>query len=78
VARTFYLRLLGAAVCVRCATPDTSPPDSSIRDVISDFRILADKIDLMDIDADTTVTGNQAFRWVGAAALTGAGHRTSQ
>ena len=27
----------------------------------------------MGIDADTTVAGNQAFRWVGTAALTGAG-----
>ena len=43
------------------------------RDVITDFAHLADKIDLMGIDADTTVAGNQAFRWVGTAALTGAG-----
>jgi hypothetical protein len=34
---------------------------------------LQDDIDLMGIDADTTVAGNQAFRWVGTAALTGAG-----
>ena len=30
------------------------------------------KIDLMGIDADTTVAGNEAFRFVGTAALTGA------
>ena len=46
---------------------------STTRDVITDFDHLADKIDLMGIDADTTVAGNQAFRWVGTAALTGAG-----
>ena len=43
------------------------------RDVITDFAHLADKIDLMGIDADTAVAGNQAFRWVGTAALTGPG-----
>ena len=34
------------------------------RDVISDFDHLVDDIDLMGIDANTTVAGNQAFRWV--------------
>ena len=43
------------------------------RDVITDFLHLTDDIDLMGIDADTTVAGNQAFRWVGTSALTGAG-----
>ena len=43
------------------------------RDVITDFLHLTDDIDLAGIDADTTVAGNQAFRWVGTAALTGAG-----
>ena len=43
------------------------------RDVITDFDHLVDKIDLIGIDADTTVAGNQAFRWVGKAALTGPG-----
>ena len=46
---------------------------STNRDVITDFDHLVDKIDLMGIDADTTIAGNQAFRWVGTAALTGAG-----
>ena len=31
-----------------------------------------DTIDLIDIDADTTVPGNQSFRWIGKAALKGA------
>ena len=43
------------------------------RDVITDFAHLADKLDLMGIDADATIAGNQAFRFVGTAALTGAG-----
>ena len=43
------------------------------RDVITDFVQLTDKIDLIGIDADSTVAGNQAFRWVGSAALTGPG-----
>ena len=32
------------------------------RDVITDFAHVADKIDLMGIDADTTVAGNQALK----------------
>ena len=43
------------------------------RDVITDFDHLVDDIDLMGIDANTAIAGNQAFRWVGTAALTGAG-----
>ena len=43
------------------------------RDVITDFAHLFDKLDLMGIDADITVAGNQAFRWVGTAALGGPG-----
>ena len=43
------------------------------RDVISDFVHLTDDIDLMGIDANTAIAGNQAFRWVGTAALTGPG-----
>ncbi len=41
--------------------------------MITDFDHLVDKLDLMGLDADSTVAGNQAFRWVGTAALTGAG-----
>ena len=43
------------------------------RDVITDFDHLVDDIDLMGMDANTTIAGNQAFRWVGTSALTGAG-----
>jgi Ca2+-binding RTX toxin-like protein len=43
------------------------------RDVITDFTHLRDKIDLTGIDADRTVPGDQAFHWVGTAALAGPG-----
>ena len=42
------------------------------RDVVIGFDHLVDDIDLMGIDANTAIAGNQAFRWVGSAALTGA------
>ena len=54
-------------------------PAGAARDVVTDFvpgpHILdpgQDTIDLIDIDADTTVPGNQSFRWIGKAALKGA------
>jgi Ca2+-binding RTX toxin-like protein len=43
------------------------------RDVITDFDHLVDQFDLMGLDADPTAAGDQAFRWMGTAALTGAG-----
>lgn len=43
------------------------------RDVITDFAHGTDKIDLTGLVADTTVAGNQAFHWIGTAALTGPG-----
>lgn len=43
------------------------------RAVITDFDHLVDKIDLLGIDADTGLAGNQTFRWVGTSALTGPG-----
>ena len=45
---------------------------ATTRDVITDFDHLVDDIDLMGIDANTAIAGNQAFHWVGTAALTGA------
>ncbi|MFO1046847.1 MAG: hypothetical protein U1E52_02965 [Geminicoccaceae bacterium] len=50
-----------------------SKAGASTRDVITDFAHLTDKIDVMGLDADGTVAGNQAFHWVGTAALTGPG-----
>ena len=43
------------------------------RDVVIGFDHLVDDIELMGIDANTAIAGDQAFRWVGTAALTGAG-----
>lgn len=44
----------------------------SLRDVISDFRRAdGDKIDLSGIDANLSLAGNQAFKFIGAAAFTG-------
>ena len=51
------------------STRRRQPAGSASRDVITDFAHGRDKIDLTGIDADTTVAGNQAFRWVGTAAL---------
>ncbi len=51
----------------------TASRPGSGRDVITDFHHLTDKIDLSGIDADTTTAGDQAFHWVGSAALTGPG-----
>jgi hypothetical protein len=43
-------------------------------DVITDFsRAQGDRIDLGTLDANPEVSGNQAFRFIGAAAFTGAG-----
>ena len=51
---------------------DASPVGSG-RDRITDFAHLGDKIDLAGIDANTTLAGNQALRWVDTAALSGPG-----
>jgi len=47
-------------------------PAGATRDLVTDFAPGQDVIDLAGIDADTTVPGNQSFRWVAAATLTGA------
>ena len=49
----------------RSAQPGGQPA----RDVITDFVHLIDDLDLTGIDADVTVAGDQAFRFVGTAAL---------
>lgn len=43
------------------------------RDVITDFGVGSDIVDLSGIDADTSLAGNQAFNFVGRGALSGAG-----
>ncbi len=52
-------------------TVQESPPGSG-RDVIKDFVPGQDVIDVANIDADETIPGQQSFRWVGKATLTGA------
>jgi Ca2+-binding RTX toxin-like protein len=44
-----------------------------LRDVITDFQQGSDLIDLVDIDANTTVAGDQGFTFLGTAAHSGAG-----
>jgi Ca2+-binding RTX toxin-like protein len=40
-------------------------------DVISDFTLGSDRLDLSAIDASTRVTGNQAFSFIGTSAFSG-------
>ncbi|MFZ1426586.1 MAG: M10 family metallopeptidase C-terminal domain-containing protein [Geminicoccaceae bacterium] len=47
-------------------------PAGAGRDVITDFTPGQDVIDLSNIDADAALPGQQLFRWVGKANLTGA------
>jgi hypothetical protein len=49
-------------------------PASSVgvRDIITDFTLGQDRIDLAAIDANTRVAGNQTFTWLGAGNFTGA------
>jgi hypothetical protein len=47
-------------------------PAGAGRDVIGDFAPGQDNIDLAGVDADSTIPGDQSFRWVGKATLTGA------
>ena len=44
-------------------------PFGSQRDVVTDFVHMSDHLDVSGIDADATLAGNQAFRFVGTAAL---------
>ena len=42
-------------------------------DLIRDFQVGVDKIDLSRIDANSHAAGDQAFHWIGADAFSGAG-----
>jgi Ca2+-binding RTX toxin-like protein len=42
---------------------------ATLRDQITDFLRGADKLDLSSIDARTTLTGNQAFKWIATQAF---------
>jgi Ca2+-binding RTX toxin-like protein len=50
-------------------TVGDSPVGSTTRDVITDFAVGVDNLDLAGVDADATVAGDQAFRFVGTAGL---------
>ena len=43
------------------------------RDLITDFLVGTDRIDLVNIDANVATAGDQAFAFIGAGAFTGAG-----
>ena len=48
-----------------------SGPGAALRDAIHGFEGGLDQIDLRQIDANSILTGNQAFSFIGAAAFTG-------
>jgi serralysin len=50
-----------------------SPPGAGKLDVIGDFTPGEDVLDLSRIDADAMAPGDQSFRWVGSAPLSGPG-----
>ncbi|MBX3325141.1 MAG: calcium-binding protein [Nitrospira sp.] len=51
-----------------------SPAGAGLRDTIIGFNGAAgDVIDLIDVDANLLVGGNQTFKWIGSSAFTGAG-----
>lgn len=58
-------------------TSVSDSPAGTGRDVITDFSgagaAVGDKIDLAAIDANTVVSGNQSFTYIGSAAFTAAG-----
>jgi len=59
----------GADTFVFMYRSDSSP---SSRDTIKDFQRGQDRIDLRPIDANTKISGNQAFSFIGKSAFTGA------
>ena len=50
----------------------TDSPAGATRDLVTDFVPGQDVLDLSGVDTDETLPGDQAFRWVEAATLTGA------
>ncbi len=61
----------GADLFVMMALSDSTAVASG-RDRVGDFSVVAgDRIDLQALDADSTVVGDQAFSFLGSAALTG-------
>jgi Ca2+-binding RTX toxin-like protein len=52
---------------------ETDSAFGAAHDVITDFQVGWDWIDLFDVDANTALAGNQGFHWIGTANFTGAG-----
>ena len=52
---------------------ETNSAFGAAHDVITDFQSGWDWIDLFDVDANTSLAGNQGFLWIGTANFTGAG-----
>jgi serralysin len=46
---------------------------AGLRDIIADFTVAADRIDVSAIDANTVTLNKQGFTWLGTGAITGAG-----
>jgi len=66
-------KLYGGAGADVFAFSQASQNDSrSVRDVIKDFDRSEDTIDLSGVDANSTLSGNQAFTFVGTDAFSGA------
>ncbi len=75
----------GADTFVFTSTNDSAPGQSGyinngamnplsgkdLRDIITDFQPGVDKIDLSAIDANTVLTGNQAFTFIGTGSFAG-------
>lgn len=51
-------------------TVSESGQTARTRDVITDFEVMYDKIDLRSIDADINSDGDQAFKFIGSSAFT--------
>jgi len=64
-------RLYGGAQFDRFVYESTTDSMPGMRDQIMDFQRGMDKIDLMAIDANTMMAGNQAFKFMGMGALDG-------
>lgn len=62
-------RLIGGGGADKFIFADVLDSTAAAPDRISDFRRGTDRIDLSDVDADTTLSGQQHFTFIGAAAF---------
>jgi Ca2+-binding RTX toxin-like protein len=66
-------RLAGQGNADRFFYSDTSQSALDARDIILDFRIGVDKIDVSVIDSENSAVGDQAFQFIGDSAFSGEG-----